>query len=110
MWGFNARILFRDLQFIFAIVFDSGVGNVEILTVDHPQHRRGAARFLFPQGRVAARAGFARREVEEAHAIARFRHLDDRAPAGDPDVVRVRRNSQDINFQIPVFLPVPTII
>jgi hypothetical protein len=74
--------------------------------VDRSQHHCGASSFLFAQNCAAACAAFACGEVEDADTVARLRHLDNRATAGDLNVVRVRRYGQNINFHDPPFLSV----
>ena len=57
-----------------------------------------AGRFLHPSFGVAARPGLAAREVENAGAVAGLGHLEHRAAAGKLDVVRMRRDRQQIEF------------
>src|SRR5208283_794703 len=62
------------------------------------QHLRRARRFLCPCFRGSSRAHLPRRQIQNARPISALRHLQQRPPAGQLHIIRMRRNRQQIKF------------
>ena len=76
-------------------VLDRGVWKLEVLARAAPDDLRGAVGLLSAQLGRAARAHLALREVEDGGALSQLGRLDQRAAAGELDVVTMRGDGED---------------
>jgi hypothetical protein len=79
------------------VVLQMGIAETGIAAFHHAEDLRGTNRFRRAQVRVAARARFTGREIQDARAISRVPRLEQRAGAGELDVVPMGGDGEKID-------------
>jgi len=88
----------REAQFILTRGLHVRVGDAEISTPGNFQDFRGEGGFFRAGFGGAARAHLAGGEIQDAGLVALLSHFDQRAPAGEFDVVGMRGDGENVEF------------
>ena len=90
--------LFGQSEAVFDRSREPGVAEIHPLPESRADRHAGRFRFLCPNFRSTAGSHFALGQIQNAHRIALVDHLDQRAGAGQFDIVGMRRNGQNVYF------------
>jgi len=88
----------RQAQFVLASGLDVGVRDAEVAAPGNAQDFRGERGLFRARFRCAARSHFTSGQIEDACLIALLGHLDQRAAAGEFNVIGMGRDGEYVEF------------
>src|SRR5712692_2987993 len=98
--GFGAELADsqRKAELVLASGLNVRIGDAQRLAVAYAEQLCSLGGFPGAGFRSAARAHLTRRQIQDAGLVAALRHLEERAAAGQLDVVRVGGDSEQVQY------------